>query len=161
VGRNPSAALMEAARQHPEVTVTGFVEDMRPYLERAAVYVAPLRFASGMQNKLLEAMAMEVPVVTTPIGADGIKIERVQDLPVCVAEGETRFAQSVVELLNNPEERRRLAVAGRYYTERNFNWSRSAMQLEQQCCEAVAQAGIALGKNSQSSRLPDHARQVL
>jgi glycosyltransferase involved in cell wall biosynthesis len=159
VGRNPSPALIEAARQHPEVTVTGFVDDMRPYLEMATVYAAPLRFASGMQNKLLEAMAMEVPVVTTPIGADGIQIDGLEDLPVRVAQGEIQFAESVVELMNNKAERLRLASAGRSYAEQNFDWSRSASQLEQLCIEAVAQASA--GKLSGSGLLQDHASSIL
>ena len=161
VGRNPSATLLEAARQHPEVTVTGFVDDMRPYLEQASVYVAPLRFASGMQNKLLEAMAMEVPVVTTPIGAQGITMEGQENLPVRVAQGEADFAGSVVELLNSQKERQWLAAAGREYTERHFNWSRSAAQLEQLCSEAVAQAGSRLENLEHAEMLQDHARPTL
>ena len=141
VGRDPSTALIEAARNAPGVTVTGFVDDMRPYLEQASVYVAPLRFASGMQNKLLEAMAMEIPVVTTPIGAQGIQVEGIEELPVYVAQGEIEFARSVVELLKNKKERVRLAAAGRNYTDQHFDWSRSAAQLEQLCMEAVADAG--------------------
>ena len=160
VGRDPSAALIEAARSAPGVTVTGFVDDMRPYLERASVYVAPLRFASGMQNKLLEAMAMEIPVVTTPIGAQGIQIEGIEDLPVYVAQGEIQFAQSVVELLNNKEERTRLAAAGRNYTDQHFDWSRSATQLEQLCTEAVAHAREKqIG--ARGKLLPDPVRRVI
>jgi glycosyltransferase involved in cell wall biosynthesis len=153
VGRNPSATLVDAARPHPNVTVTGYVDDMRPYLEQASVYVAPLRFASGMQNKLLEAMAMEIPVVTTPIGAQGIQMEGAEDLPVCVAQGEIQFAQSVVALMNDKENRTQLAAAGRAYTETHFNWSRSAAQLEQLCMEAVAQASASSGKLSRGNIL--------
>ncbi len=157
VGRNPSAVLVEAARMHPEVTVTGFVDDMRPYLEQASVYVAPLRFASGMQNKLLEAMAIQVPVVTTPIGAQGIQIDGAKELPVRVAQGPIQFANAVIELMNDKHECSRLAAAGRIYTEQHFNWSRSAAQLEQLCIDAVTQAGAATGKLARHDLVQDHA----
>lgn len=155
VGRDPSPTLIEAARSCSGVTVTGFVEDMRPYLERACVYVAPLRFGSGMQNKLLEAMAMEIPVVTTPVGAEGIQVEAMEELPVHVAQGENQFAESVIRLMNNPQERVRLGAAGRTYTERHFNWSRSAVQLEQLCIEAVAGASPTAGKIARGEMLRD------
>src|SRR5690606_32719078 len=64
-GRNPTPALLQQAQAHPDVTVTGFVEDMRDYLEQASVFVAPLRYGSGMQNKLQEALAMQVPIVAS------------------------------------------------------------------------------------------------
>ena len=70
-GRDPGPELRAAGDAHPWLTVTGALPDLRPEMERGAVYCAPLRFASGIQNKLLEALAMEVPVVTTPVVADG------------------------------------------------------------------------------------------
>src|SRR5512145_3328973 len=93
VGRDPSPALMQKARQSAHVTVTGFVDDMRPYLERAAVFAAPLRYGSGIQNKILEAMAMAVPVITTSIAADGLRLDIASEPPVSVADGEEQFAE--------------------------------------------------------------------
>ena len=93
------------------MTVTGTVDDLRPYLEEAAVYCAPLRFAAGIQNKLLEALAMELPVVTTPIAAAGLE-------PGARAARRRRrattraLARRVVDLLADPEQRAVAPPAG-------------------------------------------------
>jgi len=137
VGRDPSPALKARARKYPEVAVTGFVDDVRMYLERAAVFVAPLRYGSGVQNKVLEAMAMEVPVVTTSLAAAGLRVDGAGEPPVIVADGEEQFAERVVTLLEQQNERARLAAAGRRFVENHFVWSRSAAKLEAMCFAAV------------------------
>ena len=137
VGRDPSAALKERAAREPNVTVTGFVDDVRPYLERAALFAAPLRYASGTQNKVLEALAMQVPTVTTSIVADGLRLDVSGEPPVCVADGESEFAAEVVRLLQNAPERASLASRGRRFVEDHFIWSRSAEKLEQMCLAAL------------------------
>jgi glycosyltransferase involved in cell wall biosynthesis len=137
VGRDPTPALLERSRRLPGVTVTGFVEDLRPYLERAAVCAAPLRFGAGVQNKILEAMAMEVPVATTSIAAAGLRVDGAGEPPLCVADDEERFAASLVRLLQDPEERARLAREGRRFVEDHFVWARQAEELEKLCHEAV------------------------
>jgi glycosyltransferase involved in cell wall biosynthesis len=137
VGRNPSPALMNTAERYPDVTVTGFVEDMRPYFEQATVYAAPLRIASGLQNKLLEALAMEVPSVTTPIAAAGLLVDGARP-PLLVADGKKPFADSIVRLLNSKNERASLAAAGRQFIEKHFVWTRNAAILENMCLDAVA-----------------------
>jgi glycosyltransferase involved in cell wall biosynthesis len=139
VGRSPSAAVVEEAARSPGATVTGFVEDVRPYLEGATVFVAPLRFASGLQNKVLEALAMDVPVVTTPVVAEGLRVEGAGTPPVHVAEGEEGIAASVRALLADGSARARLAREGRRYVEAHFDWERSADQLEALC---LAAAGV-------------------
>lgn len=138
VGRDPPPPLVERARQDPHVTVTGFVPDMRPYLERAAVCAAPLRYASGVQNKALEAMAMELPLVATPTVADGLRVDGSAPLPVAVAEGEAEFADQLVRLLKDEHQRQRLAAEGRRFIAEHFVWSRNARKLEELCEAAVA-----------------------
>jgi len=137
VGRDPSPALRETARSTPGVQVTGYVEDVRPYLEEAAVFVAPLRYASGMQNKVLEALAMKVPVVTTPSVAAGLQVEGCGELPLLVADGEEQFAGHIFSLLKNETAHHQLAHQGRQFAERHFDWSRSAGMLEEICLEAA------------------------
>lgn len=139
VGRDPSPALQQKARRYAEVTVTGFVEDVRPYLERASVFVAPLRFGSGVQNKILEALAMETPVVTTALAAAGLRIDAAP--PVYVANEEKQFAECVVNLLQHQEQRARLAEDGRRFVENHFIWSRSAEKLEKICLTAIRANG--------------------
>ena len=141
VGRDPTSALVHEAQRHPEVHVTGFVDDVRPYLERATIFVAPLRFGSGVQNKVLEAMAMQLPVVTTPMVAEGLRIDPEVKPPVRVAANEAEFAEAIVSLLHNPEERARLAIEGRRYVETYFVWSNHAQKLEALCLEAAGLNG--------------------
>ena len=137
VGRDPTPALIEVARNRPEVTVTGFVEDVRPYLERASLFVAPLRFASGMQNKILEALSMEVPVVTTSVAANGIQVDEASPPPLRVADGADPFTAAILSLLANEEEQVRMAAEGRRFVEARFDWDRSAAMLEALCLEAA------------------------
>lgn len=141
VGRDPTAALKQAAAKYPKnVVVTGFVEDVRTYLERSALFAAPIRYGSGIQNKVLEAFAMEVPVLCTPVVAEGLLIDEQQRPPVKVAEGAKDFAAELVRLLGQPEALADLARQGRDYVERHFVWSHSAELLEKMCLEAVAKS---------------------
>lgn len=147
-GRSPTPALLRRDERHPEVTVTGFVEDMRTWLEKGAVFVAPLRYGSGQQNKILEAMAMEVPVVTTTTTAEGVRVEDEQVPPLCVADDAPSIARSVLQLLEQPSERARLAADGRQYMEKYFNWSQSASQVEAMCFEVLEGKGHERGRCS-------------
>lgn len=137
VGRDPTPALLARDRRHPEVTVTGFVDDMRDYVEQATIFAAPVRFASGMQNKIQEALAMEIPVVTTSIVADGMRLGDGEGAPLYVADDPQEFAEKVIKLLHQKSEQARLVEAGRRFAEKYFDWARSAQQLEQMCIEAV------------------------
>jgi glycosyltransferase involved in cell wall biosynthesis/thymidylate kinase len=137
VGVGPSPTLRQRAQYNPEVTVTGFVDDVRPYLERATISVAPIRHGSGTQNKVLEAMAMEVPVVTTSLVVAGLRAEGGEEPPVYVAKGKKEFAECIANLLARGEERARLAVEGRRYVEKHFVWSRSVEKLERMCVAAA------------------------
>ncbi len=128
-GRAPRPDLRAAALVAGGVTLTGACADLRPHLRAAAVYCAPLRFASGIQNKLLEALALGLPVVTTEVAAAGLRIGG-EDPPLVVAEGDGAIADAVAALLADPGERARLGAAGRAFVERNFSWARSIAQLE-------------------------------
>jgi glycosyltransferase involved in cell wall biosynthesis len=137
VGRDPGKELIEAAKGQSDIVITGAVDDMRPYFERAAVYVAPLRYASGQQNKLIEAMAMEVPVVTTSVAADGMRFDDGEEVPLVVADDAAQFADSVVGLLEDAEKCAELARDGRRFIETHFVRSSSVGVLENLCAEAT------------------------
>lgn len=141
-GRNPAPKLIKLAEAYPQVTVTGYVEDMRDYLEKAAVFVAPIRFASGMQNKVQEALAMQVPVVTTPVVMEGLVTESASPPPMYIASTAQEFTDCILNLLNNPDDRERLAREGRAFVEENFDWSRSAQRLEGLCQDALSTQSI-------------------
>jgi glycosyltransferase involved in cell wall biosynthesis len=138
VGRDPSPEMVNVAQRYPDVTVTGAVVDVRPYLERADIFVAALRFASGVQNKVLEAMSMEVPVVTTPVVAAGLCVDGVEpQLVIC--QNAEEIAAGIIGLLTHPEERARLSIEGRRFIEAHCSWSHSAEKLENLCLAATGQ----------------------
>ena len=140
-GRDPLPELVDAARRQSNVTVTGIVPDLRPFLDQAAVFVAPIRYASGMQNKVLEAMAMQVPVVTTTAVAEGLQVGS-DFAPVITADDDASFAQAVIALLADKEERSRLAREGCAFVRRHFVWSRNAEKLERLWMKAAGLEGI-------------------
>jgi glycosyltransferase involved in cell wall biosynthesis len=143
VGRNPSPRLRAAAARVPGVELTGYVDDMRPRLEDATVAALPLRFASGVQNKILEAMAMEVPVVTTPIAAIALRDSHGHSPPVAVAEGDTALAQAIVDRLAAAEHDPRPDAASREWVTRQFDWRVVGERLHELICAEVALAAAA------------------
>ena len=128
VGMDPAAAVRKLA-DGKRVVVTGRVDDVRPYFEGAAAAVVPLRVARGLQNKVLEAMAMRVPVVASEAAYQGIAAVANRDL--LVARDPKEFARSVVSLLRDPAGRERYAAAGRVCVEENHNWDRLLPRLEE------------------------------
>ncbi|MBS1801653.1 MAG: glycosyltransferase [Acidobacteria bacterium] len=136
VGRDPLPELVNAAQRFSDVTVTGAVGDIRPYLDRADVFVAPLRFASGVQNKVLEAMSMEVPVVTTPVVAAGLCVSGIEPQLIIGTNAE-EIAAGIIRLLTHGEECARLSAEGRRFVEAHCSWSCSAEILEELCFAAV------------------------
>lgn len=137
VGKDPSNELRRLGAASQNVTVTGTVDDIRPYLEAASVFACPIRIASGMQNKALEAMAMELPVVTLPAVSDGLAIEEDTVVPVVTAETVQEFTDRLVGLLSNPQQCLSLSASGRRFVETYANWSAGAERLERMCEKAV------------------------
>lgn len=112
------------------VTVTGLVDDLRPYLEKAAVFAAPLRFGAGMQNKVLEALAMGVPVVTSPLVAAGLRGPNGEAPPVASVGQIERFAALVVQHLRAAAEHAAPHHEGRRFVRQHFDWQSSGAALE-------------------------------
>ena len=129
VGRDPVKRVRDLA-DRPRVTVTGFVDDVRPYLEQASVFAAPIRFGAGIQNKVLEAMAMEVPVVATPLAADGLRTEDGASPPVQIARGASEAAEHIVLRLQAAATGVAADPALRQYVADHFDWGRNAARLE-------------------------------
>ena len=127
VGMDPSPAVRRLTDGR-RIVVTGRVDDVRPYFDAATVAVAPLRIARGLQNKVLEAMAMRVPVVASPAAFNGINAEAGRD--VLVADDPESFSRGVVSLLDDPLLRDRHAAAARTCVERNHDWARILDGLE-------------------------------
>jgi polysaccharide biosynthesis protein PslH len=127
VGADPSPAVKKLGRL-PGVTVTGSVPDVRPYVRRSALMVAPLNIARGTQNKILEAMAMGVPVVTSAVAAGGV--DAVAQEHFLVARSYQDYSAAVLRLLDDRNERSRLARAGRDRVLRNHAWEYSMRRLD-------------------------------
>ena len=108
--------------------VTGFVPDTRLFLREASVAVAPLRIARGIQNKVLEAMAMGLPVVGTTGATQGVQGEPGRDF--LVADDEDAFHAAVKRMLDAPEEARALGARGRALVEERYDWERCLAGLE-------------------------------
>ena len=140
VGRDPGPALREAAARAEGVTLTGTVPDVRPGLEEAAVFAAPLRVGAGIQNMVLEALAMEVPVVASPLAAGGLHTADGEAPPLVEADGPEATAAALVEALRRADEGAPPAADGRRFVAEHFSWRRSG-QLVAQALEAAVGAG--------------------
>ena len=141
VGADPSPAVRKLG-ELPGVTVTGSVPDVRPCLRRSALTVAPLNIARGTQNKILEAMAAGVPVVTSRIAAGGVDAAPEEHLLVASTPGEYRDA--ILRILGDPAERRRLAQAGRARMLSHHTWASSMKRLDAMIERAVAARRLTL-----------------
>src|SRR5262249_31764722 len=97
VGRNPFPGLVELSRRDPSITVTGRVDDVRPFMESATAYVVPLRIGGGTRLKIYEAMAMGLPLISTTIGAEGLPVRDGAEL--LLADAPEAFAAAVVRIL--------------------------------------------------------------
>ncbi len=126
-GSRPDARVKALARI-PGVTVTGRVADVRPYLARASVAVVPLRIARGIQNKLLEAMAMGLPAVACSAVAEGVEATPGRD--VFVADDPADFASATVRLFRDDDLRRRTGEAARACMETNYRWEHQLQRLD-------------------------------
>ncbi|MBI3621542.1 MAG: glycosyltransferase, partial [Nitrospirae bacterium] len=139
VGRNPSARLAEAASTIG-VQVTGTVDDIRPHVDEAAVYVVPLRVGGGTRLKIFEALAMGKAVVSTTVGAEGLPL--IPGEHFLRADDPADFARAVVALLRDPNRRQALGMAGRRLVEERYAWPRVAAEFESRCAEIYRDRGV-------------------
>lgn len=126
VGRNPTPAVRQLATL-PGIEVTGAVPDVRPYLARAAVVVAPLQIARGIQNKLLEAMSMGRVVIASPGALDGLTAQDCDGV-IAADTGET-WINRILPALESPPHRPQLGSAARQRVERDYQWGRQLAPL--------------------------------
>jgi glycosyltransferase involved in cell wall biosynthesis len=139
VGRRPPEAV--TALRGPDVEVAGAVEDVRPYLERAAVVIVPLRLGGGTRLKILEALAMGKAVVSTTLGAEGLDV--VPDRDLLLADDPATFAAQIRRLLDDPELAARIGAAGRRVVEARYGWGASVERLSAFYGEVLESRGLA------------------
>jgi len=135
VGSRPPKSVLQFDGKD-NIRVIPSVPDVRPFLGRAWVALCPIRIRAGIQNKMLEAMALGVPLVATPICYPGLQIEPGKHL--LVADGPEQFASAVELLLNNVTLREKLIEAGRAYVERHHDWAESIRALSSSYNAAMA-----------------------
>jgi sugar transferase (PEP-CTERM/EpsH1 system associated) len=146
VGRSPTARVIAAAAASAGVRVTGTVDDVRPHIAGAAVYVVPLRVGGGTRLKIFEALAMGKAVVSTTVGAEGLPLVSGQHF--IRADDPAAFAGAVVALLQDPFRRQALGAAGRELVATQYSWTQVAREFEERCAQVLMPA------NEDSSREP-------
>jgi glycosyltransferase involved in cell wall biosynthesis len=128
VGKDPHPRLAPLAAD-PGIVVTGWVEDVRPYIAAAALYVIPLRIGGGTRLKVLEAMGMGQAIVSTTLGCEGFDLTPDQELSI--ADTPDQFAAAVLALLRDPERRARMGRTARQYASSRYDWRMIVPLLEQ------------------------------
>ncbi len=126
VGKNPPRRLQNYS-QNRNITVTGTVDDMRPYLRSATLAAAPITYGVGIQNKVLEAMACTTPVIASQKAVSALSVKNGKEF--LLADEPQEFANKIIQLLDKKEQRINLGKAGRQYVERNHDWTSAATRL--------------------------------
>lgn len=126
VGTSPKAAVKQLAG--PKITVTGWVDDMAQYYSKSQILIAPMQTGAGLQNKILEAMAMGLPVVTSVIAANAMHKQAANT--VLTANNPQEYADHIIHLLENPDDRIDLGEKGREYVNRFHNWGNICLTID-------------------------------
>ena len=121
VGRNPSRKLQALAESEKSIRLTGWVDDIRPFVGRGSVCIVPLRIGGGTRLKIFEAMAMGKAVVSTSVGAEGLAVRSGEN--IVLADTPNDFAQAVISLLRDPGRRQQLGAAARTLVQKHYSWT--------------------------------------
>jgi polysaccharide biosynthesis protein PslH len=119
VGNRPPKHLCQRASDN--IIITGYTDDVRPFINRGSVYVVPLRMGSGTRLKIAEALSMKKPIVTTSVGCEGINV--VSGESALIADTPSEFAESVIRLLGDESLRRKLITNGYELMRTTYEWS--------------------------------------
>jgi polysaccharide biosynthesis protein PslH len=125
-GASPSPRVR--ALNSERVLVTGWVEDMRPWYARSKVFVAPMQIGTGLQNKVLEAMAMKLPVITSPLANKALKA--LPGTELLIGNNPSEYAQQILSLLNDNYYYNKLIISGLNFTRNQFQWDSICLRLE-------------------------------
>lgn len=127
-GVDPSASVRDLAKTDPLISVTGWVKDIRSSYASSRVFVAPMQIGTGLQNKLLEAMAMRMPCITSALANNAVGAPPGD--AILIGETPEDYASLILHLLSNANERARIAASGYAFVRANFDWDRAAEALE-------------------------------
>jgi glycosyltransferase involved in cell wall biosynthesis len=131
VGRNPFPSLIELSRKDSSIVVTGRVPDVRPFMEKASVYIVPIRIGGGTRLKIYEAMAMELPTVSTKIGAEGLPVRDGEE--ILLRDTPHEFAEAVVKLLKDKSLAEKIGGQAAKTVREKFGWQKVADDFAEIC----------------------------
>jgi glycosyltransferase involved in cell wall biosynthesis len=126
-GASPNARVKEL--ESDKVIVSGWVDDVRENYAKAKILVAPMQISIGLQNKLLEAMAMQIPCITSTLANNALGAKHNEE--IMVADKPEQYALQILELLNNEAKAKQIAMNGYKFAVNNFNWKTTTAMLEQ------------------------------
>ncbi len=135
VGRNPFPSLIESSKKDSSILVTGRVEDVRPFMERGSVYIVPIRIGGGTRLKVYEAMAMELPIVSTTVGAEGLPVKDGEE--IFLRDNPQEFAATVVKLLKDKSLAREIGQQAAHTVREKFGWQTVADDFAKLCEKAI------------------------
>ena len=136
VGRSPYPSLLELAERDAGIEVTGRVDDVRPYIEEATAFIVPIRIGGGTRLKIYEAMAMEKPVISTTVGAEGLPVRDGVDL--LLADDPKAFADAIVKVLSDSRLAGTLGRSAAEMVRENFGWDRVSATMADVCQTVMA-----------------------
>ncbi|MDR0969773.1 MAG: glycosyltransferase [Lentimicrobiaceae bacterium] len=132
-GASPNASVRCTASE--KATVSGWIKDIRDAYAQSRVFIAPMRIGTGLQNKLLEAMSMRLPAITTSLANSALKAK--EDVEILVGDDAETLAKHILMLLDNSEKADKLAQAGYEFVHKNYDWSATTAQLEKSMQQVV------------------------
>jgi sugar transferase (PEP-CTERM/EpsH1 system associated) len=127
-GANPSGAFIQSLKKYPNISVEGWQPDIRTAYARGKVFIAPMQIGTGMQNKLLEAMAMGIPCITTPLASEALAVVSGEDL--LVARNAEEFLEHIRFLLKNQEKAEVIGSQGRTRVKKIYSWEGAISALD-------------------------------
>lgn len=128
-GAKPHPSVVRLAKSNPQIELTGWVDDIRKSYARGKIFVAPMMIGTGMQNKLIEAMAMGIPCITTPLANNAINA--IPNESIIVAQNKEEFVAAIQLLLNDPDFYSKIANGGKNLVMEKFNWEQTTNILNQ------------------------------
>jgi len=137
VGRSPSRKLQALAQQEKSMRLTGWVEDIRPFVARGSICIVPLRIGGGTRLKIFEAMAMSKAVVSTSVGAEGLPVRAGEN--ILLADTPDYFARSVVSLLRDPNQRQKLGASATALVQEKYSWPKVAENFARTLQDVITQ----------------------